>query len=63
MARYDDFLNDDEKQKLEAIDAARERMKARSADYARQKRAIIHAATERRRRAEKSATPALTDRC
>ena len=52
MARYLEFMNDEQLQELSEIDEKKARLKARDKEYTKRKAALIHAATEARRRHE-----------
>jgi len=52
MPKYREWTNDQENKALDEIESAQDRLKARNREYSARKRKIIHAATERRRRAE-----------
>lgn len=59
MAKYLDYMEDDEKQELIEIDAKKLRIKLRNQGYTKRKQELIHVATERRRRAEAKAAKGL----
>lgn len=52
MAKWTDALNDQEKQAIDVIKAARERLKARDAEYTARIKTIMNRAIRRIRRAE-----------
>ncbi len=52
MAKWTEALNDNEKQDVEAIRAARERLKARDAEYTARIKRIMNRAIRRIRRSE-----------